>query len=219
MLKAHGIVGNNVKTLNKSASKLWSDYSEIFPNGVKNQAIVPASEAARKACASVNIRVLGNAIVFPSGSGQSVRVRETKLGVYVGFKHKNSVQFDEVILSKDGNHLKYGAKIARDMTRRQSGDADLHAVWGTLKTHAYSVQSVRKSKGGAGNVHVEKPHEMVNGFMRDLAVTHEDFNDALSDDRYSALKFLEKSPTMNSDYVKYLQETNGTAALIRVYLY
>jgi hypothetical protein len=208
-LKSHGMVSATTKTFNKSAQKVWADYREAFPNGASGkQAFLAASKEARAACASVNMRIIGNAVVFPKHSdGWDVKLRETKRGVFVEYGPKKSFKThsDTIILSKDGNHIKYGVELARRNKAREG--EDITATYGTVKTHAYSTG--KKKDGTAG--------EMINGFMRDTARATENPLDALLDNRYSVDSLnLAAPPKIDKGFISKLAQTNGVAALIRV---
>lgn len=211
-LKALHIVGPTVKTFNKSAKSLWSDYIAAFPKGVAgNQTFLRASPDARKAAESVNMRVIGGAVVFPTGTGGTAKLRETKRGVFIDYGRKGAERgkLDTIILSKDLNHIRYGMELSRKHKNKKDGHGFLHS-WGTLKTHAFST-----SKNGTG--------EMVRGFMRDTARAEIDPLAALLDNRYKASTMDlddefddDDAPLITREFVARLQETNGVAALIRV---
>jgi hypothetical protein len=209
-LKALHIAGDNVKRF-KDVAHLWADYTAAFPkNTASNQTFLKASPAALKACDSVNMRTIGGAVVFPTGSGGIAKLRETKQGVFIDYGPRGAKRgkFDTIILSKDGNHIKYGMSLAKREARRSeiddSGEPSLRA-WGTLKTHAYNT---KKNKDG----------EMIRGFMRDVATSYPDALDALYDNRYGAggaANQLDPHP-LTTEWLEKLQATNGTAAMIRV---
>jgi hypothetical protein len=209
-LKALHIAGDDVKRF-KDVAHLWADYTAAFPkNTASNQTFLKASPDALKACDSVNMRTIGGAVVFPTGSGGVAKLRETKHGVFIDYGPRTAKKgrFDTIILSKSGNHIKYGMELAKREARRaeldESRDPSLRA-WGTLKTHAYNT---KKNKGG----------EMIRGFMRDVANSFPDAVDALYDNRYGAggnANKLGEHP-LTAEWLEKLQATNGTAAMIRV---
>ena len=203
-LKSLNIVGDSAKTFGKTASRLWAEFTTAFPKGTAgNQTFIKASKAAIKACDSVNMRTIGGAVVFPSGSNGTAKIRETKHGVFIDYGPKNARKgkLDTIILSKDGNHIKYGMKLARRESLRADPDLELTA-WGTLKTHAFNTK-----KNGSG--------EMVRGFMRDVAVSHQNPEDALYDNRYGGGLTIDPH-ALTDKFVAELAQTNGTAAMIRV---
>lgn len=193
----------DAKTFSKGAASVWADYTKAFPKGPpKNATFIKASADARKACATVNMQIIGNVVVFPTGPGGTAKIRETKRGVFIDYGRagKKFKDFhDTIILSKDGNHIKYGMELAKRNQRREG--EDVSAAYGTLKTHAY--------KSG---------DEMVNGFMRDTARAYENPLDALLDDRYAVDKqSIEVSEVrLEKGFIDRLQQKNGVAALIRV---
>lgn len=195
----------DAKTFSKGAAAVWADYSKAFPKGTpKNATFIKASADARKACASVNMQIIGNVVVFPTGPGGTAKIRETKRGVFIDYGRagKKFKDFhDTVILSKDGNHIKYGMELAKRNQRREGDTDEISASYGTLKTHAY------KSGG-----------EMFNGFMRDTARAYENPLNALLDDRYAQDKDSIEATEIRLDkgFVDRLQQKNGVAALIRV---
>lgn len=205
-LKALHIVGPTVKTFNKGVKSLWSDYIAAFPKNVAgNQTFLRASPEARAACESVNMRVIGGAVVFPTGTGGTAKLRETKRGVFIDYGRKGEKpgKFDTIILSKDLNHIKYGMELARKNKSARDGHGALQ-VWGTVKTHAYNTG--------------KNSHAVVQGFMRDTARTYNNPLEALLDTRYKSDKMIEVEPEqkMAGDFIDRLQQTNGVAALIRV---
>jgi hypothetical protein len=190
----------DAKTFSKGAAKVWSDYKTIFPKGVPaTTTFIKASAEARKACASVNMRVLGNAVVFPTRPGGDVKIRETKHGVFVEYGVKGRA-LDKIVLSKNGDHLKYGMKLARQARARQDPD-NVSLVFGTLKTSNYKIGGVQ-----------------VNSFQRDVARLTQDPLDAVLDDRYAVEKLEVDGETVRIDnaFIDRLAETNGTTALIFV---
>lgn len=201
------MVAASVKTFNKGAQKVWADYKHAFPNGASDkQAFISVSKDARATCASVNMRVIGDAVVFPRNSANTtVKIRETKRGVFVEYGPSKSFKThsDTIILSKDGNHLKYGMELARRNKAREG--EDISASYGTLKTHAYNTSKKGNPEG-----------EMVRGFMRDTARTYEDPWSAIFDDRYANATIQLAPQAMDKKFIAALEETNGVAALIRV---
>lgn len=202
----------DAKTFSKGAAAVWADYSAAFPKGSpKNATFMKASAEARTACASVNMKTFNEFVMFPTGPGGTAKIRETKNGVFVSYGRAGArfkSYHDEIILSKKGDHIQYGAKLAKRNRKRQDNSKVMH-TYGTLKTHAYKV-------GG----------EMVSGFMRDTARTYENPLGALMDDRYANDKAViseagdddredgEGGLAITKGFVKLLQETNGVAALI-----
>lgn len=188
----------DAKTFSKGAAKLWSDYTKEFPKGIpKNLTTIKASADARKACASVNMRVIGNAVLFPSAPNGEVKIRETKNGVFVEYGRKGA-KLDTIILSKNGDHIKYGLKLARRNKARENPDKVTH-VYGTLKTSDYKVGQVE-----------------VHSFQRDVARLYENPLDALLDDRYATnkLEMDGETPRVDMGFIDRLKKTNGASALI-----
>ena len=188
----------DAKTFSKGAAKLWGDYTKEFPKGLpKNLTAIRASADARKACASVNMRVIGNAVLFPSAPNGEVKIRETKNGVFVEYGRKGG-KLDSIILSKKGDHIKYGMKLARRNAARQDPDK-VTQVYGTLKTSDYKVGDVE-----------------VHSFQRDTARLYENPLDALLDDRYATdkLEMDGETPRVDSGFIDRLRKTNGATALI-----
>lgn len=146
--------------------------------------------------------------MFPTGPGATAKIRETKNGVFVSYGRagaKFKDYHDEIILSKKGDHIAYGMKLAKRNAARKGDDGKVMQTYGTLKTHAYT-------SGG----------EMVNGFMRDTARAYENPMKALLDDRY-AVDGGETDPDddalsqpLTKGFLNLLQEKNGVAALILV---
>jgi hypothetical protein len=206
LLRAIGLTEN--KTFSKSASRAWDHFITEFPHGKppKNSLFIKVSPEAKRACASVNIRVVGDFIAFPVPPGGSAKIRETKHGVFLDYGRKGA-EFknnqDTIILAKDLNHIKYGMKIAKRQKARDDANENTTAVYGTLKTHAYGA-----TRTGEG--------EMIKGFMRDVARTYDNPLDALLDDRYAADKtnIAGSHMVITADFVDKLHEKNGVAALI-----
>jgi hypothetical protein len=150
------------------------------------------------------MRIVNEFVMFTTGPGGTAKLRETKHGVFVAYGRAGARfkdYHDEIILSKNGDHIKYGVKLAKRNRARQKDDAKVMTAYGTLKTHAYT-------SGG----------EMVQGFMRDTARAYPDPLKALLDDRY-AIDGGETDPDtegviVDNDFVAELEERNGVAALI-----
>lgn len=203
-LRARGLT--DAKTFSKGAARVWDDYKAAFPKGgPKNATFIKASPDARKACASVNMKTFGEFVLFPTGPGATAKIRETKHGVFVSYGRagaKFKDYHDEIILSKKGDHIAYGMKLAKRNAARKGDGGKVMQTYGTLKTHAYT-------SGG----------EMVNGFMRDTARAYENPMKALLDERY-AVDGGETDPDVSQPitkgFMQLLQETNGVAALILV---
>ncbi len=198
-LRAHGLT--DAKTFSKGAAKVWADYKTAFPKGVPTTTtFIKASAEARKACASANMRVLGNTVVFPTRPGGVVKIKESKHGVFVEYGQKGK-KLDKIVLSKNGDHLKYGMKLARRERARQDPD-NVSLVFGTLKTSNYKIGGVE-----------------VHSFQRDVARLYQDPLNAMLDDRYATNKLEVDGETarIDNDFVDLLAETNGTTALIFVH--
>lgn len=187
----------DAKTFSKGAAAVWSDYNKTFPKGLpESSTFIKASADARKACASVNMRVIGNAVVFPAGKGVA-NIRETKNGVFIDYGRKGA-KLDTIILSKKGDHIKYGMKLAKRNAARADPEK-VSQVYGTLKVSNY--------RSGSVDVHT---------FQRDTARLYENPLDALLDDRYATdkLEIDGETPRVDSGFIDLLKETNGAAALI-----
>lgn len=204
------------KTYSKRVDKAWEEFNSAYKNGKPptHLKFVKASKEARKAAASVNIRTIGDTIVFPVSEKGIVKIRETKHGVFIRYGAPKAETLDEIVLSKDGDHLAYGLKLAkRESTRanKKEGSTPYKYSYGSLKTHKYTTGGVE-----------------VKGFMRDVASAKIDPLDALFDDRYSKadidseslrddLEAYEIEDTkITKELVSGLQELNGTVALIRL---
>lgn len=188
----------SAKTFSKGAARVWADYSAAFPKGLpKGSTTIKASAEARKACASVNMRVIGDAVVFPITPGGTAKIRETKNGVFVDYGRKGA-KLDTIILSKKGDHIKYGMKLAKRNLARADPE-NVTQVYGTLKVSNYKV--------GGTEVHT---------FQRDTTRLYENPLDALLDDRYATDKLELDGETVRIDsgFVDLLHETNGATALI-----
>lgn len=196
-LKETGFVSKTVKTFNKSARAVWSEYETAFQgrNVPATVTLLKASKQARDVCRGVNMTVIGDFVVYPTAKNNYAKLRETKHGVFIDYgasrKYTNTI-----ILSKDGDHLAYGHKLSK---RRSGG---MHA-YGTLKTHMYKVGGVE-----------------VNGFMRDTTRLYTDPLSAMSDNRYSIDTESAEIEYANfdslGDYYDAARVSNGITALIRV---
>lgn len=194
----HRLGLTDAKTFSKGAAAIWSDYSAAFPKGLpKTSTTIKASAEARKACASVNMRVIGNAVIFPLSPGGVAKIRETKNGVFVDYGPMGK-KLDTIVLSKKGDHIKYGMKLAKRNAARADPEK-VSQVYGTLK-----VSNYRK-----GNVDVHT-------FQRDVARLYESPLEALLDDRYATdkLELDGETPRVDTDFIELLKETNGATALI-----
>lgn len=188
----------DAKTYSKGAAAVWADYTKTFPKGLPEKSVfIKASAEARRACASVNMRVIGSAVVFPAGTGGTAKIRETKNGVFIDYGLKGK-KLDTIILSKKGDHIKYGMKLAKRNMARADPD-NVSQVYGTLKVSNY--------KSGSVDVHT---------FQRDTARLYENPLNALLDDRYATdkLELDRETLRVDSDFIDLLKETNGVAALI-----
>lgn len=143
------------------------------------------------------MRVIGEAVVFPITPGGTAKIRETKNGVFVDYGRKGA-KLDTIILSKKGDHIKYGMKLAKRNSARADPE-NVTQVYGTLKVSNYKV--------GGTEVHT---------FQRDTTRLYENPLDALLDDRYATDKLELDGETVRIDsgFVDLLQETNGATALI-----
>ena len=196
-LKKHGFIDKSVKTFNKSVKTAWSHFKSAFPNGriFPNATLLKGSKSVLKAAESVNMLVIGNRIVYPSGNTR-VRVYESKTRVTF-IQTKPSGHRDIIILGKDGNHLKAGLEYSQKFRNRKG----VKHSWGTLKTH-----DITTKKG-----------IMVRGFMRDVALTYENPIDAMTDNRYhrddDELNFGDYMDD-EQGFLSEVQKSNGVAALI-----
>lgn len=213
-LKTLGFVGKSVKTFNKSVARTWTEFNTAFPDGklFKTAALKTVSPEAAKVCRDVNMLVIGDKLVFPA-QNRKVTIRETAKGVFVEEVRKNYPDGTPIpknllklepkttiVLSKDGDHIKYGRELARKHGKKQRLESN-PIMYGTLKTRSV------KSKG------VE-----YKTFMRDLARMHQRADDAIIDHRYiDAVEDIERDDYENTaEYLDACAETNGTVALIRV---
>jgi len=213
-LQSLGITSD--KTYSKRVDKAWGEFNAAYKNGKppSHLKFVKASAEVRKAAASVNIRSIGDTIVFPVSEKGIVKIRETKHGVFIRYGSPKAETLDEIVLSKDGDHLAYGLKLAKRESSRankKEGNTPYKYSYGSLKIHTYKTGGVE-----------------VKGFMRDVAGAKIDPLEALFDDRYS--KAGNDSETLRDELDAYeiegtkitkelvsgLQELNGTVALIRL---
>lgn len=194
--------------------KTWDEFNTEFPNGkvFKNANLKTVSPEAAKVLRGTNMLVIGDKLVYPA-STRKVTIRETAKGVFIEEQVSRTPDgriFDKAeqkrqpkvttILSKDGNHLKYGRELARKAGKRQRLE-DRPIMWGTLK-----LSTMKGSKG------------TIKTFMRDLARLHETTEGAIIDHRYFKVEEeIERDDFESTDeYLEANAETNGVAALIRV---
>lgn len=150
----------STKTFTKKAREIFGELPAKFTRPIiaPGANFVKVSDDAAKALQSVNMTVFRGHLIYPTHPKNKVKVRETKRGVFITDINDFGTK-SEIILAKNGKHLQYGQQLAK---RHPKGHS-----YGTLKETTYDTKQ--------GTVH---------GWLRDTAVTHEDYRKAMIDNRY-----------------------------------
>lgn len=215
-LKKNGFIDKSVKTFNKSVKTAWTDFNAAFPNGrvFRKSTLVTVSKDTKHIFKNANMLVVGDKLVFPA-EGAQVKVRETAKGIFIdakrttdftGKKIKNGPKY-QIILAKDGAHIKYAKELERKAGKRRDGvDArgQQRITYGTLKTSSLDTRDGKT----------------VKTFMRDITMQYETVDGAIEDDRYNegaADDILADDYKSHTAYMTDVAEANGVHAVIRIY--